>query len=81
MRIIAFVVFVSLLPVHAQTGWPDVGHDHQAQRYSPLKQIDVQTVSRLGPVWTYRLTHQADGTGSRTIESVPVVVNGRMYVS
>ncbi len=81
MRIIAFVVFVSLLPVHAQTGWPDVGHDHQAQRYSPLKQIDVQNVSRLGPVWTYRLTHQADGTGSRTIESVPLVVNGRMYVS
>ena len=81
MRIIAFVVFVSLLPVHAQTGWPDVGHDHQAQRYSPLKQIDVQNVSRLAPVWTYRLTHEADGTGSRTIESVPLVVNGRMYVS
>ena len=81
MRIIAFVVFVSLLPVHAQTGWPDVGHDHQAQRYSPLKQIDVQNVSRLGPLWTYRLTHEADGTGSRTIESVPLVVNGRMYVS
>jgi glucose dehydrogenase len=80
-RIIGFTVFVSLLPVHAQTGWPDVGHDQRAQRYSPLKQIDVQNVSRLGPVWTYPLAHEPDGTGSRTIESVPLVVNGRMYVS
>jgi glucose dehydrogenase len=80
-RIVGFAVFVPLLPVHAQTSWPDVGHDHQAQRYSPLKQIDVQNVSRLGPVWTFGLTHEADGTGSRTIESVPLVVNGRMYVS
>jgi quinoprotein glucose dehydrogenase len=81
LRIIGFTVFVSLLPVHAQTGWPDVGHDHQAQRYSPLKQIDVQNASRLAPVWTYPLAHEPDGTGSRTIESVPLVVNGRMYVS
>jgi glucose dehydrogenase len=81
MPIAGLAVFVSLWPLHAQTGWPDVGHDHQAQRYSPLKQIDVQSVSRLAPAWTYRLIHQADGTGSRTIESVPLVVNGRMYVS
>src|ERR1700733_12335610 len=76
-----FVVALSLSRTQAQSDWPDVGHDHQAQRYSPLKQINVQNVSRLAPAWTYPLTHQADGTGSRTIESVPLVVNGRMYVS
>jgi glucose dehydrogenase len=83
MRVVwcAGLVFVVLLRGHAQTGWPDAGHDQGAQRYSPLKQIDVQNVSRLGPVWTYPLTHPADGTGSRTIESVPLVVDGRMYVS
>src|ERR1700677_49317 len=76
-----FAMVLSLLRVQAQSDWPDVGHDHQAQRYSPLKQINVQNVSRLAPVWTYPLSHEADGTGSRTIESVPLVVNGHMYVS
>jgi hypothetical protein len=54
----------------AQSGWPDVDHDHQAQRYSPLTQISVQTVSRLAPVWTYPLTHEPKTSGvSRTATS------------
>jgi quinoprotein glucose dehydrogenase len=74
-------IFVCLLRTHAQTDWPDVGHDPQALRYSPLKQIDVHNVARLAPAWTFRLKDEDNANGSRTIESVPLVVNGRMYVS
>ncbi len=75
------VIFLCLVSVHAQTDWPEVGHDPQAQRYSPLKQIDVHNVARLAPAWTFQLKDDDNATGSRTIESVPLVVNGRMYVS
>ncbi len=86
---VAVAIFASFLGAHAQTDWPVVGHDPQAQRFSPLKQIDVHNVSRLAPAWTFRLEDTGRDTGndagnsigSRTIESVPLVVNGRMYVS
>ncbi len=72
---------VALLSVHAQSDWPVVGHDPQALRYSPLKQIDVNNVAKLAPAWTFPLKDGDNATGSRTIESVPLVVNNRMYVS
>jgi quinoprotein glucose dehydrogenase len=75
------VIFLSRMSVHAQTGWPDVGHDPQALRYSPLQQIDIHNVAGLAPAWTFPLKDGGPATGSRTIESVPLVVNGRMYVS
>jgi glucose dehydrogenase len=81
IRIVCFAIFVFLLRLHAQSDWPDFGHDQQAQRYSPLKQINVQNVSNLAPAWTYSLRDEGGGTGSRTIESVPLVVSGRMYVT
>src|ERR1700683_4828970 len=67
-----FALFVFLLRGYAQNDWPDVGHDHQAQRYSPLKQINVQNVSRLAPVWRYRLAHEGDGNGRRAVQFVPL---------
>jgi glucose dehydrogenase len=82
LRIAAAVaLFVSLPCLNAQTDWPAVGHDHQAQRYSLLKQIDVHNVSRLAPAWTFQLQDEGNAAGSRTVESVPLVVKGRMYVS
>ncbi len=75
------VIVCSLMSAHAQTDWPDVGHDPQALRYSPLKQIDVHNVATLAPAWIFPLKDSDRATGSRTIESVPLVVDGRMYVS
>ena len=75
------VIFLCLVSAHAQTDWPVVGHDPQALRYSPLKQIDVHNVAGLAPAWTFQLKDDDNATGSRTIESVPLVVNGRRYVS
>ncbi len=68
--------------VHAQTDWPEVGHDKGAQRYSPLKQINVQNVSQLVPVWAYSLTGDSgDNRRIGSAESVPLVIGNDMYVS
>ena len=48
---------------------------HGRQRYSPLDQINTDTVGRLVPVWNYSL---ADNRGQ---ESQPLVHNGVMYVT
>lgn len=70
------------LPAMAQTDWPEVDHDKGAQRYSPLTQINVENVSKLGPVWTYSLTDEGGDSGRMSAaESVPLVVGNHMYVS
>ena len=51
-----------------------LGMGHGQQRYSPLDQINTDTVGRLVPVWNYSL---ADNRGQ---ESQPLVHNGVMYV-
>jgi len=51
------------------------GMGYGQQRYSPLKQINKETVKRLVPVWNYSL---ADTRGQ---ESHPIVHNGVMYVT
>jgi glucose dehydrogenase len=78
---VVFAVLVSLPRLNAQTDWPNFGHDKESQRYSPLKQINVQNVSTLAPVWTYPLKNEGGPAASWAIESVPLVVQDRMYVS
>jgi quinoprotein glucose dehydrogenase len=53
--------------------WPNLNRDLAATRYSPLTEIDTTNVSSLKRAWTFRL-----GGGAT---SVPLVVNGMMYVS
>ena len=53
--------------------WRTINRDLAATRYSPLKQINAGNVAKLKEAWTFRL----GGGGS----SVPLVVNGVMYVS
>ncbi|HTM50732.1 MAG TPA: pyrroloquinoline quinone-dependent dehydrogenase [Bryobacteraceae bacterium] len=56
------------------TDWPSYGNDPGAMRYSALRQIDAGNVGRLKPAWTFR-------TGKPGSESVPLVVDGVMYVT
>jgi quinoprotein glucose dehydrogenase len=58
----------------AQTDWPSFGNDPGAMRYSSLKQIRADNVSRLRPAWVFR----TDRPGS---EAIPIVVGGIMYVT
>ncbi len=58
----------------AQTNWPFYGNDPGAMRYSPAQQINAGNVQRLQAAWTFR-------TGKPGSESVPLVVDGAMYVT
>ncbi len=55
--------------------WLTVGRDYAETRFSPLKQIDASTVSRLGFAWSY------DTRSLRGLEATPLVSNGVMYAS
>ena len=56
----------------AQGDWQNINRDSGATRFSPLTQINVGNVAKLQQMWTF------PGAGG---SSVPVVVNGVMYLS
>jgi alcohol dehydrogenase (cytochrome c) len=51
------------------------GMGYNLQRYSPLDQINRNTVKRLVPVWNYSLDD------NRSEESQPIVYNGVIYIT
>ena len=51
------------------------GMGYQQQRYSPLKQINKQTVKRLVPVWNLSLDNNWGE------QAQPIIYNGVMYVT
>ena len=53
--------------------WLMYSRTYDAQRYSPLKQIDKQNVATLGLAWTKALS-------AGSMEGIPLVHNGVMYV-
>jgi alcohol dehydrogenase (cytochrome c) len=53
------------------------GMGYNAQRYSPLKQIDTESVARLVPAWAFSF----GGEKMRGQETQPVVEDGVMYVT
>ena len=64
--------------------WPHYGNDIGGSKYSPLKQINKQNVTRLKPAWTYHTGDISDGTTysvRSAFECTPLVVDGVMYVS
>jgi quinohemoprotein ethanol dehydrogenase len=62
---------------NARTGadWLSHGLDYAETRFSPLAQVNADTVKQLGPVWSYNLE------STRGVESTPVVVDGIMYAT
>ena len=59
--------------VVAAGDWHNINRDSGATRFSPLNQINSGNVAKLAQAWTFPMT----GGGS----SVPLVVNGVMFVS
>ncbi|MDE2455051.1 MAG: PQQ-dependent methanol/ethanol family dehydrogenase [Burkholderiales bacterium] len=53
------------------------GMGTQGQRYSPLKQINEQTIGKLVPAWSFSF----GGEKQRGQESQPLVYNGKMFVT
>ncbi|MCP5432141.1 MAG: PQQ-dependent dehydrogenase, methanol/ethanol family [Alphaproteobacteria bacterium] len=55
--------------------WLSYGRTYSEQRYSPLDQIDTESVSRLGFVWEY------ETLTNRGLEASPIVVDGRLFAT
>ncbi|MBK1659076.1 PQQ-dependent dehydrogenase, methanol/ethanol family [Paracraurococcus ruber] len=55
--------------------WPSYGLNHAENRFSPLRAVNVDTVSQLGLAWSYDLGSK------RGVQATPVVVGGVMYVT
>jgi alcohol dehydrogenase (cytochrome c) len=73
---VVVAVVLGVVPLLAQDGqWLTYSGGYNSHRFSPLRQIAVDNVARLRPVWVY----QPPGTGS--IECTPIVANGVMYVT
>ena len=62
-------------PAQPGKDWPIYGGSYNNQRYSSLKEITPANAGNLQGKWTYHVE------GLQGLESVPVVVNGVMYVS
>jgi quinoprotein glucose dehydrogenase len=60
------------------TDWPNVGNDKGAMRYSQLTEINRSNVKNLKVAWTY---HTGDSNESTTIECIPIVIDGMMYLT
>ena len=55
--------------------WPTFGRDNTNQRFSPLNQINHQTVTKLVPKWIYQ-------TGSKgSFQTQALVIDGVMYIT
>src|SRR4051794_12672609 len=63
----------SMLENPSPDDWLMYSRTYDAQRFSPLKQINKQNVSQLKLAWER-------GTTTGTTETIPIVHNGVMYV-
>jgi len=61
--------------VSKDVGWTTHGHDDAGTRFSPLTQINTDTVKDLSLAWHYDLE------SVRGVESTPLVIGGTMYVT
>ncbi len=65
-----------LVEADAEPGnWMSYGRTYDEQRFSPLDQIDADTVSALGLAWWMDLD------SNRSQETTPLVIDGVMYVT
>ena len=74
----------------AEADWPMYARDLAGTKFSPLKQITVENVSRLQPAWNLTLVDRPQGQGRgrgagsgpqpSNPEVTPIVVNGVMYL-
>ncbi|HTM04490.1 MAG TPA: PQQ-binding-like beta-propeller repeat protein [Vicinamibacterales bacterium] len=77
--------FCLTLIVNAQTGakngeWRAYGGDEASTHYSPLDQINKDTVKNLQVAWTWKFDNMGATNGEvNTTETTPLMVNGILY--
>ncbi len=62
-------------PKDVSEQWPELGGTDLEQRFSPLDQVNADTVGKLGLAWSFEFD------SNRGQEATPIVVGGVMYVS
>jgi quinoprotein glucose dehydrogenase len=88
---VAFLAAVGGAQKAVDGDWPMYAHDLAGSKFSPLKQITTENVSRLQPAWNVTLVERpaagqgrGRGAGGPEIASnpevTPIVVNGVMYL-
>ena len=74
-QVMADVGNAELADEHNGTDWPAYGRTFSEQRFSPLDQVNRQTVSKLGLAWSLELPDVWN------VSSVPVEVDGVIYLA
>jgi quinoprotein glucose dehydrogenase len=67
-----------------EDGWSCYGHDSGGSRFSPLKSINRENVSRLKVAWVFHTGDISDGSGRRRrsgFETTPILVEGTLYLT
>ena len=64
----------------ADVNWLSWGNTDNANRYSPLTEINPSNVTQLGRAFTVDLSQLSPGT-KKGQETYPIIVNGTMYVT
>ncbi|HET9177706.1 MAG TPA: pyrroloquinoline quinone-dependent dehydrogenase [Terriglobia bacterium] len=89
MRLALALMFIAVF-IPSQSGtleaqqWPYYGGDPGGSKYSPLKQVNRENVSRLRLAWAYHTGDVSDGTGNpvrSSFECTPLVIGGIMYIT
>jgi len=65
-------------------GWPYSGHDAGGMRYSPLRQINRDNVSKLKVAWVFHTGEVQESSGDRKrsgFETTPILVDGTLYIT
>jgi quinoprotein glucose dehydrogenase len=81
--LVVLILFSRSIPA-AQDGWAFYGHDAAGTRYSTLKQITTDNVSRLDVVWTYHtgaLSPETVLNEKAAFEATPVLYDRLLYLS
>src|ERR1700682_6370109 len=78
---ILLVLLPALLPAQE---WPAYGGDPGGSKYSRLKQINRDNVTRLKVAWTYHTGDMSDGSEyppRSAFEATPLVIDGVLYIT
>jgi quinoprotein glucose dehydrogenase len=59
--------------------WRNYGNDEKSTRYSPLDQINRDTVKNLQIAWTWKFDNFGTPAETITTETTPIMVNGVLY--
>jgi len=80
MRTVWILGVVSLVipALQGQNDWPSYAHDLGGQRYSTLKQVNTSNVAKLTQAWSF--SFKKEGEPFRLSQSIPVMVNGVLYI-